>query len=98
MTRSYPAGATGGDNREAEGGTAALGLARCLSLAAAPTFATMALLTLGAPSDMICSAGQGFPLGGMAPMYVLMSAFHLAPWLKLVSSRRRPGNHQYPVR
>jgi hypothetical protein len=24
------------------------------------------------------------PLGGMAPMYALMSAFHAAPWLKLL--------------
>ena len=88
MIRIYPAGATGGDSHKAEGGAAALGIAGCLSLAAAPTFAIMALLTLGAPSDMICSAGQGFPLAGMVPMYVLMSAFHLAPWLKLVSGRR----------
>jgi len=57
-----------------------------LSLAAAPTFAIMALLTLagGAP-DMLCSAS---PLTGMVPMYLLMSAFHSAPWLKLASRRR----------
>jgi hypothetical protein len=24
----------------------------------------------------------------MVPMYLLMSAFHLAPWLKLVASQR----------
>jgi hypothetical protein len=24
----------------------------------------------------------------MVPMYLLMSAFHLAPWLKLISSQR----------
>ncbi|TIT19348.1 MAG: hypothetical protein E5W70_25760 [Mesorhizobium sp.] len=62
-----------------------------LSFAAAPTFATMALLTLlgGAP-DMICSTGQdASPLGGMVPMYLLMSGFHLGPWLKQVSGRRR---------
>ena len=62
-----------------------------LSLAAAPTFALMALLTGifggGAP-DMLCSAAQdASPLGGMVPMYVLMSAVHSAPWLKLISSR-----------
>jgi hypothetical protein len=33
------------------------------------------------------------PLSGMVPMYVLMSAFHLAPWLKLISSRRS-GAHR----
>jgi hypothetical protein len=56
-----------------------------LSLAAAPTFAIMALLTaaLGGPPDMHAS-----PLGGMVPMYLLMSAFHSAPWLKRLSSRR----------
>jgi hypothetical protein len=29
-----------------------------------------------------------FRLHGMVPMYLLMSAFHAAPWLKLISSRR----------
>jgi hypothetical protein len=63
-----------------------------LSLAAAPTFAMMALLTAvldgGAP-DMLCSAARhASPLSGMVPMYVLMSAFHAAPWLKLISGPR----------
>jgi hypothetical protein len=60
-----------------------------LSLAAAPTFAVMALLTglLGSP-DALCSIAGASPLGGMVPMYLLMSAFHLAPWLKLISRRR----------
>ena len=62
---------------------------RGLSLAAAPTFAIMALLTSvpgGGMPDILCSAAQGAsPLSGMAVMYLLMSAFHLAPWLKLVS-------------
>lgn len=66
-----------------------------LSLAAAPTFAIMALLTAvhgdGMP-DMLCSAARdGSLLSGMAPMYVLMSAFHLAPWLKLLMRRRWDG-------
>jgi hypothetical protein len=63
--------------------------ARGLSLAAAPTFAVMALLTGiagGGMPDILCSAAQGAsPLSGMTLMYLLMSAFHLAPWLKLVS-------------
>ena len=62
-----------------------------LSLAAAPTFAIMALVagTLGnAAPDMLCSAMSGASaLGGMVPMYVLMSVFHLAPWLRLISGR-----------
>ena len=60
-----------------------------LYLAAAPTFAIMALLTavLGGPADLLCSAVGSSPLSGMTPMYLLMSAFHLAPWLKLVAGR-----------
>ncbi len=58
--------------------------ARWLSLAAAPTFAVMALIAAVAPADMICGAMQGpLSLQGMFPMYALMSAFHLAPWLRL---------------
>jgi hypothetical protein len=63
--------------------------ARWLCLAAAPTFAVMALISGGHHPDMLCSAGSNAsPLSGMVPMYWLMSAFHLAPWLKLFSSRR----------
>jgi len=72
---------------------AALRAADGLRLAAAPTFAIMALLTgaLGGGQDILCSAaGFTSPLSGMVPMYALMSAFHLAPWLKLISSRRKP--------
>jgi len=62
---------------------------RWLSLAAAPTFATMALLTVargGGMQDVLCSAAPDeSPLTGMVPMYILMSAFHLAPWLRLLS-------------
>jgi hypothetical protein len=72
---------------------AALGAADWLCLAAAPTFAMMALLTavLGAgPQHMLCSAAQdASPLSGMAAMYLLMSAFHSGPWLKLITRRRR---------
>ena len=40
-------------------------------------------------ADMLCSAAHdASPLNGMVWMYVLMSAFHSAPWLKLISSRR----------
>jgi hypothetical protein len=63
---------------------------RLLSLAAAPTFAVMALLTGvhdGSMPDMLCSAaGNGLPLSGMVVMYALMSAFHLGPWLHLIRS------------
>jgi hypothetical protein len=92
MTEAYHANSTGGASCDDEGAAAALGIAKWLSLAAAPTFAIMALLTgvLGAgPPAMLCSAAQdASPLGGMVPMYLLMGAFHLAPWLKLISRRR----------
>jgi hypothetical protein len=52
----------------------------------------MALLTGvlgGRQPDILCSAAEHTsPLSGMVPMYLLMSAFHSAPWLKLISSRR----------
>jgi hypothetical protein len=72
------------------GHAAALGAAGWLRLAAAPTYAVMAMLTClpGGGADMMCSATYAWPLGGMLPMYALMSAFHLAPWLKLISRRR----------
>ncbi|MET4800073.1 hypothetical protein [Bradyrhizobium sp. LB11.1] len=66
-------------------------LARWLGLAATPTFAIMAVLTAvlgGGSADMLCSAGHGLSLGGMVPMYLLMSAFHSAAWLRLISGRR----------
>ena len=39
-----------------------------------------------AHGDPLCSSAQMSSLGGMAPMYLLMSAFHLAPWLKLIAA------------
>ncbi len=68
---------------------ATLGAARWLALAAAPTFATMALATgaLGEGSPAILCSHDASPLSGMAAMYGLMSAFHLTPWLRLFSGR-----------
>jgi hypothetical protein len=66
------------------------GAARWLCLAASPTFALMALVTaVFGESGMDCMAVQS-PLAGMVPMYLLMSAFHLAPWLRLASGSFRP--------
>ena len=70
-------------------GAASFGAADCLSLAAAPTFALMALLTAWANDDhaaALCTqAGLSSPITGMIPMYLLMAAFHLAPWLRLMA-------------
>lgn len=82
MNAARPVGA-GGD---------APALITWLRLAATPTFAAMALLTAIADKGamaMLCSAGRGFPLNGMAPMYLLMGLFHSTPWLKLIAGCRR---------
>lgn len=67
------------------------GVTDALALAAAPSFVLMALISGvwgGAGPDMLCSATHGGSLlGGMVPMYLLMSLFHAAPWLKLISRR-----------
>jgi hypothetical protein len=91
MSEACCGGSAGGAIRRESGHASALGAAGWLGLAAAPTFAVMALLAGagGGPPDMLCSAAQdASPLSGMVPMYVLMSAFHSAPWLKLMSGRR----------
>lgn len=67
-----------------------------LALAAAPTFALMAVVTgsldSGARPSWCAAAMPMSPLTGMVSMYVLMSAFHCTPWVKLIS-RRRSGIH-----
>jgi hypothetical protein len=82
---------TGGAIHHESGRTAALA-ADWLCLAAAPAFAIMALLTGvlgGGQMAMMCATAQdASPLSGMVPMYLLMSAVHSAPWLRLISSRR----------
>ena len=75
---------------------------RWLSLAAAPTFAIMALLsatTSGGALEEFCSSAGASWLGGMIPMYLLMSAFHSAPWLRLIAkamSRLSPSFRDGP--
>ena len=74
---------------------AALRVADWLKLAAAPSYGLMALFTAifgESPQDMLCMAmHHTSPLtgmiGSMAWMYMLMSMFHSAPWLKLIAGR-----------
>jgi hypothetical protein len=81
----------GGSDGQATRRTAAtFRAAEGLGLAASPTFAIMALLIglLGDdPAAMHGSAAHVSPLSGMVTMYLLMSAFHAAPWLKLIRER-----------
>ncbi|WP_457154681.1 hypothetical protein [Mesorhizobium sp. P5_C1] len=65
------------------------GLADWLCLAAAPTFALMALFSCiqGGDAAMLCMGANTSPFTGMAAMYLLMSAFHLTPWLRVMSGR-----------
>lgn len=68
------------------------GAADWLGLAAAPVFGAMALATAAfgeARPALLCMAGPGAPpaLAGMAPMYLLMCAAHLGPWLRRFAGR-----------
>ena len=69
-----------------------VGVAHWLSLAAAPTFAALALLNgafaAGQPSPLCAAAPGAWPVGDMGLMYLLMSVFHTAPWLRLLAARR----------
>ena len=66
------------------------GVAGWLALAASPTFAFMAWIAASAPPTALCSdATRLLPIDGMAAMYLLMSLFHLAPWLTLAQRRHR---------
>ncbi len=65
-----------------------------LALAASPTFASMAWISANDMQAGICASPPGtLPISGMAFMYLLMSLFHLSPWLKLASACWR----QYPI-
>lgn len=79
----------GGD---AGGGVAAApSLGNWLGLAAAPTFAIMALWTtlFRNDPDTLCMAMRGSSvMSAMTLMYLLMSVFHSSPWLKLIARRR----------
>jgi hypothetical protein len=94
MSEACPVGSDCGAIHQESRNAAARGAADWLCLAAAPSFAIMALLTgvfSGGPPDMLCSAAHASPLSGMVPMYLLMSAVHSAPWLKAGKQLTRRG-------
>jgi hypothetical protein len=81
-----------------DGRTPAFGAADCLSLAAAPTFAAMAVLAtvLDGNAPPLCGAAHDvLALSGMTLMYMLMSAFHLVPWLRLISGWRASAGRPF---
>ncbi len=88
------AGGASGDDRSARG------VADWLGFTASPAFVVMAWLTAlpGAGSlAMICAAGPGPSwLGGMTPMYLLMSGLHAGPWLRLIAGRRSREGRRSP--
>jgi hypothetical protein len=86
MTTSRPARERPTDTRQPRDA------AKWLGLAASPTFALMTWVSANDAQSMICASEPGIlPLGGMAFMYLLMSLFHLSPWLNLAGelSRKR---------
>jgi hypothetical protein len=46
------------------------------------------VMSSGQPDILCMSMHDASPLNGMALMYALMSIFHAAPWLKLISRQR----------
>ena len=68
------------------GDTVARGAADWVSLAAAPTFAIMALLVSASP--------ESSRLSGMVLMYILMATFESVAWLKLISNRERSSRRE----
>lgn len=66
-----------------------------LAYAASPAFALMAWISaVGSPGMTICSIASPLaPINEMTLMYLLMSFFHLPPWLKLVSRRLASPHH-----
>jgi hypothetical protein len=90
MSEAYPANSAGGGSH-GDGAPVARVAAEWLGLAAAPTFAMMALMTaaLAGGAEPLCSASEhGSLMSGMIPMYLMMSAFHSGQWLRLLAGRR----------
>jgi hypothetical protein len=101
MSQGDPENGVGQGSRARRGRAIARGVADRLHLAAAPAFALMALLTAvqeAGADRMRCMGMSGASvLDSMSLMYLLMSAVHAAPWIRLAarracSGRRRPAS------
>lgn len=89
MSQGGSGGSDGGATRR---NGAALRVADLLGLAASPIFAVMALVTGvtgGGSGEMVGMGAHVSPMSGMVTMYLLMSAFHVTAWLKLIRSGGR---------
>jgi hypothetical protein len=66
-----------------------------IGLAAAPSFAVMALIAATeTPRMAVCAPASAMPaIDGMAWMYLLMSLSHLSPWLTIRSRRLTHPTH-----
>jgi len=87
------------DGRVPTRNAAAVRITDGLGLMASPISATMAVLTSmpgGGPAEAFCSSVHASPLGGMTTMYLLMGAFHVAPWIRLVRTRFGDGPRFQP--
>lgn len=72
-------------------------VASWLALAASPTFALMAWMSVNDVQAMLCASGPDMlSISGMAWMYLLMSFFHLSPWLKLAATFSRQSTGPTP--
>ncbi|WP_163268867.1 hypothetical protein [Chelativorans alearense] len=69
-------------------------MAGWLAYATSPTFALMGLIAASdATGNALCSVVPSIlPIDGMTAMYLLMSLFHLPPWLRLFSTTGRAPN------
>lgn len=74
-------------NTNSSGGHHPPGVTTLLAFAASPVFGLMAWIAASNGSAMpFCGALPGsMPISGMTTMYLLMSLFHVSPWLKLAS-------------
>jgi hypothetical protein len=84
--------------RERKAGARRIGKAAdWIGLAMSPTFAVMAwIAATDVPRIALCSSSSNrLPIDSMACMYLLMSLFHVSPWLRLASDRPRRFTHSH---